>query len=362
MVSERLASAKGVRAASESASRFGFQAALIGFLLWAAVAQTQLFVVGLISGSVLALGALGLTITYGGLRFPNLAHGMSVLLGGYVAYFFWTGQVRRSAIVVQDVVLPNFGQLPGARDRIGDLSFGYGLILAAVASAVVITVVLLAIDRLIYRRVRQRGDQSMLLMLVLSFGVAYVLISLIYTIWGVLPRPMIPGIVMAQPYPFGVLLKTDQIFVFAAAALSTVIAYVLIYRTKIGLAMRAMTDNSDLARASGIQVERVITSTWVFVGVLTAVAGTLLGLQTSLNPQFGLQLLLPLFAAALVGGIGNPIGALAGGLIVGIAQEVSVAFVAPGYKIGVSFLILVVVLLIRPNGLFGAAGFLERRE
>jgi branched-chain amino acid transport system permease protein/neutral amino acid transport system permease protein len=118
--------------------------------------------------------------------------------------------------------------------------------------------------------------------------------------------------------------------------------------------MRAMADNPDLARVSGINTETVTLWTWVIGGALAAVAGVLLAVQSQLNPQLGFVILLPLFASAILGGVGHPIGALVGGMIVGIAQEVSTEYFAPGYKPGVAFVILILILLLRPRGLFGA--------
>lgn len=149
-------------------------------------------------------------------------------------------------------------------------------------------------------------------------------------------------------------MKPDLLFVFAVALTATAVLYVLLNRTKLGKAMRAVMDNVDLARLSGISIEHVVFMTWVVVGFLSGLSGTLLGIQGGLNPNLGFTLVLPLFAAVAVGGIGNPVGAMLGGLIIGVAQEMSVAFFDPGYKVGASFFILVVVLLARPTGIFGA--------
>ncbi|MFQ5471909.1 MAG: branched-chain amino acid ABC transporter permease, partial [Dehalococcoidia bacterium] len=129
------------------------------------------------------------------------------------------------------------------------------------------------------------------------------------------------------------------------------------YRTKRGKAMRAISDNADLARVSGIDTDRITSWTWVIGGGLVASAGVLLALQAQLKPELGFVLLLPLFAATILGGIGRPHGALAGGMIVGIAQEVAVTldFISPGYKFSVAFVLLILMLLLRPNGLFGGS-------
>lgn len=345
------------------ARRYGFQSVLILALAWVAFAQTQSLAAGLILGVILGMGALGLTLTYGVLKFPNLAHGLSMMLAAYFTFFFYTGQVQRSATSIGDIVVPlHFGALPGGANPIGGLSFGYGLIPAVILSSIVLTLFFLATDRLVFSRIRRRGRDSVLLLTIVSFGLAYCLISFIDLVWSPNERHITLGTFTATNYPFGIQLKADELFVFAAAIVCTAAVYLVVYRTKMGRAMRAMTDNVNLARASGVPVARVIVVTWIIVGAVTGISGSLLGVQAALYPQLGLQLLLPLFAAAAVGGIGNPLGALVGGLIVGIAEELAVNYVNAGYKIGIAFMILVVVLLFRPTGLFASAGFLQTRE
>ena len=135
--------------------------------------------------------------------------------------------------------------------------------------------------------------------------------------------------------------------------LAALLLYWLLYRTKFGKAMRATADNPGLAEASGIDTNRIRTGTWIVGGILAALAGVMLGLQAEVRFDAGFRLLLPLFAAMILGGIGNPWGALIGGLTVGIAQEVSTQWINTGLKPGVPFVIVIVVLLLRPRGLFG---------
>ncbi|WP_151114462.1 branched-chain amino acid ABC transporter permease [Hypericibacter adhaerens] len=325
--------------------------AFLLFVAWAAVVHTQLLVAGIVTGSIYAIGAVGLSIVYGVLRFPNMAHGLGMMLAGYLTFFFYTGRLRRSALVIGDVRLPfNFGKLPGASEKFLGLSFGYGMFFAMIASAAVISLVLILIDRWVYRPARRRRSHVSLMLTTLSFGTAYVLFGMIAIGWGTLPRSLTEGIHRAIEYPFGIQIKADQQFVIVGAIVSAIAAYLVLYGTKLGRAMRAVTDNPDLARLSGVNIERVIIFMWVLVGCLTTAAGTLAGLQAQLTPQLGLSLVLPLFTAAALGGIGSPIGALLGGLAVGILQEVSVAFVAPGYKLSVAFAVLIVVLVLKPFG------------
>ncbi len=313
----------------------------------------QLFVVGVVVGSIFALGALGLTLIYGVLKFGNFAHGDMMVLGGYVAFLFLTGRILREGNEDTEVLPSSLDSLPGSLDRISDLTFGYGLILAMVLSALAMAALFVALDRLIYRPLRRRRA-SIVILAIASLGVALAVRSSVLIFWGPDPRVFVTGIHPAQSLPFDVTLKTDQMFILAVAVSLSVLVYLLLYRTKLGKAMRAMADNPDLARVSGINVDRVTFWTWAIGGALAAVAGVLLAIQSQLNPQLGFVILLPLFASAILGGVGHPIGALVGGMVVGIAQEVSTEYFASGYKPGVAFVILITILLLRPRGLFGA--------
>jgi branched-chain amino acid transport system permease protein len=127
----------------------------------------------------------------------------------------------------------------------------------------------------------------------------------------------------------------------------------LLYLTQIGLQMRAVEDNRDLARVSGIRPGRVMIALWLLAGAVAGVAGMMLGMKTIVTPEFGWEMLLPAFTAAIFGGIGSPVGAVVAGLVLGAVQEVSTPFVGFTYKIAIAFMIMLVVLLIRPRGLFG---------
>ncbi len=340
------------RAVSNFVSGPGLWLLITALFTYAAVFETQFFVIGLIVGSVLALGSIGLTLIYGVLRFGNFAHGDLMMMGAYVTFFLLTGAVlgeRRDTNI-------GFGlaDLPGGTDRIGDLTFGYSFLLAIVLSAGVLALVSVGLDRLVYRPLRRRGS-SIVTFAIASLGIAFSVRALLLIVWGPDPRTYISGIHKAQHYPFDVVLKTDQIFIMVAAVVMAGLVYLLLFRSKLGKAMRAYADNPDLALVSGINTDRIIFWTWVIGGSLLAIAGTLLSLQANLKPEFGFQLLLPLFAGAILGGLGKPQGALIGALVVGVAQEVSVAYISAGYKPGIAFLILIFILLIRPRGLFGEA-------
>jgi len=339
------------RRIGDTATAVGIWSLIGALFLWAALFQTQLFVVGVIVGSVLALGAIGLTLIYGILRFGNFAHGDTMMMGGYLTFIFLTGALvgeRRDTNIGISL-----DQLPAATDRLGDLTFGYGFLVALGLAALVLAAFSVVLDRLVYRPLRRRGS-GIVIFAVASLGVAFSVRALMLIIWGPDPRFYISGIHLAQRYPFDIVLKTDQIFIFAVALAMAALIYLLLFRTKLGKAMRAFSDNADLALISGINTDRVILWTWIIAGALMAIAGSLLALQANLKPELGFTQLLPLFAAAILGGIGKPQGAFIGAMVVGVSQEVSVEFFSAGYKPGVAFVILILILLLRPRGLFGS--------
>lgn len=319
---------------------------------WAAFAETRLFVAGIIVGSVLALGAIGLTLIYGVLRFGNFAHGDLMMMGAYLSFFFLTGTVVGTRANVDTNIGWGLDRLPGATVGIGDLTFGYGFLLALVFAAIAMAVISIGLDRLIFRPLRRRGS-GIVIFAVASLGLAFSVRAVMLIIWGPDPRFYVRGIHPAKHYPFDVVLKTDDIFIFLAALALAAIVYFVLFRTKLGKAMRAFADNPDLALVSGINTERVILWTWAIAGTLIAIAGTLLALKANLKPELGFGLLLPLFAATILGGLGKPQGAFIGALVIGVTQEVSVEFFSAGYKPAVAFVILILILLMRPRGLFG---------
>jgi len=327
------------RALGETGGSVLLWALIVLLFVWSAVAQTQLFVIGLIVGSVLALGAIGLTLVYGILRFANFAHGDMMTLGAYVALFAYSS----------------------GGDKVGPLSFGYGMIPALALAAAAVALIAAGTDWLVFRPLRRRGSSSIVTFAIASLGVALMVRATVLLIWGPQPQIYDPGIQLARDLPIGAKIKPDQIFIMCAAVVLIAATYGLLYRTKLGKAMRATSDNPDLARVAGINTAQVITWTWLIGGALVAVAGVLLGIQAQVTPDMGFTLLLPLFAATILGGIGKPHGALLGALIVAVSQEASTGLDlpwppgwGPGYKPAVAFLVLMVMLIVRPRGLFGA--------
>jgi neutral amino acid transport system permease protein len=188
-------------------------------------------------------------------------------------------------------------------------------------------------------------------LIIISIGLALFLRNGIIFIWGGNNQNYQFPIVTAQEI-WGLKLEYNRILVIILAFVAMIALHLLLQKTKVGKAMRAVADNIDLARVSGINVEWVVIWTWIITAVLTAMGGSMYGLITTIKPNMGWFLILPMFASVILGGIGNPYGAIAGGLIIGIAQELSVPWFGPDYKVGVALLIMIVILLVRPQGLF----------
>ncbi len=292
--------------------------------------MAELIVVGLIISSIIALGAIGLTLIYGILKFANFAHGDLMTVGAYIAFLALAGG-----------------------GHIGPLSFGYGMIPAILAAMVAVAAISVLIDRFIYRPLRHR-DANLVILAMASLGMAIIVRGAVYLGWGPNQRFYVLGAQQAHTFPFGITLKADQFFIAAVAIVSVVFVYLLLYRTTLGKAMRATADNMDLARVAGIDTERVVIATWAIGGGLAGLAGVLLGIQSHLMPEMGFDFILPLFAASILGGVGSPQGALVGALIVGVSQEVSTEWISPAYKPAIAFVILFAILLVRPRGIFGA--------
>jgi branched-chain amino acid transport system permease protein/neutral amino acid transport system permease protein len=326
------------------------------FLVWSFVAERDSLVVGIVTGSLFALGAIGITLIYGILKWGHFAHGDAMMLSGYLAFTFLTGTIAGASQSGDIELLPvTTSNLPGATDKIWNFSFGYGLLVAMGLAAVATGAMLVGFDRVIYGPLRRRGS-GIVVYSIAALGVALILRSLMLIIWGSDPRFYSGGIREATDLPFDIRILYDQIFILAMAFIMMAAIYVLLYWTKLGKAMRAMSDNADLARISGINTDRIVVWTWAIAGVLVAIAGVMLGLQTQLRPELGFIILVPLFASAILGGVGSPQGALVGGLLIGAFMEVSVGagLFAPGYKFTVAIFVLVAILLVRPRGLFGS--------
>ncbi|CAN1213037.1 branched-chain amino acid ABC transporter permease [Tumidithrix helvetica PCC 7403] len=285
---------------------------------------------GIAVGSIIALAAVGLTLTYGILRLANFAHGDILTLGAYLAFF---------ANTVMKI------------DIWSSILFGCGVAIAFV----------LICEKILWSPLRARRVTPTTMMIV-SIGLALVVRNAIVLIWGTAPHKYNLPTYSALNL-FGFLITTNRAIVIAAAIVVIVGLYCLLQYTKIGRAMRAVADSPELARVTGINVDAVILWTWVIAGGLTALGGTMYGLITNLRPNMGWFLVLPMFASVILGGIGNPYGAIAGAIIIGVAQEVATTCptslgelskycIGTDYKLGVGLLIMILVLLFKPQGLF----------
>ena len=278
----------------------------------------QLIVNGIAVGSIIALAAVGLTLTYGILRLANFANGDFMTLGAYLILFANTA--------------------------------GMNIWIATILGIAATVAVVWLSEKLLWAPMRDRRASSTTL-IIISIGLALFIRNGIILIWGGSNRRYNIPVTSALEIS-GIRIPLDQLMVVAFAALIIVGLHYLLQNTKIGKAMRAVADNLDLARVSGINVEQVVIWTWVIAGSLTALSGGMYGLITAVRPNMGWFLIIPMFASVILGGIGNPYGAIAGGLIIGIVQEVSTPWLGSQYKQGVALFIMILVLLVRPKGLF----------
>lgn len=310
-------------------------------------------------GSQLALGALGVTMIYGILRFSNFAHGDTMAFGTMVVVLVtWAMQAAGISL----------GPLPTAL-----LALPFGI--AGAAAMVLLT------DRAVYRFYRAQKAKPVILVIV-SMGVMFIYNGVTRFIIGPEDQRFADGerfIISARDFKAmtgldeGLAIKSTQAITLVTAVVVVALLFWFLSHTRTGKSMRAYSDNEDLALLSGINPERVVLVTWLLVAALATVAGTLYGLDKSFKPFTYFQLLLPIFASAIVGGLGSPLGAIAGGFVIAFSEvgityawKKVLVYMMPGplepdglvqllsteYKFAVSFMILLIVLLFRPTGLF----------
>lgn len=298
----------------------------------------QNLVDGVLVGSILSLGAIGLTMAMHMLRFANFSHAELLSIGAY------------SALVFDGLFEVFYPPLAGA---IGPLSLTWALSLATILSMAITGASAVLIDRLVFRRVRAKGGE--LSMVFASFGVAMIIRNVLGLVFGLGSQLYSKDIVFALVISRDPLLlvKPDQVFSLIAALVIMAILHLILSRTTFGYALRAVAENPSLAQVSGINLKRMITLVWIIGGGLAAAAGVFYGLSNQINPVLGRDLVLPIFAATIVGGVGSIYGAVLGGFLVGIASNLALVILPSGYSPSVPFLIILVVLMIRPTGLFG---------
>lgn len=296
----------------------------------------QLVIYGIISGSIISLGAIGLSLTYGILNFANFAHGDIMALGAFLALVF--------LLLFRGLGMPETVFYP--------LSFGLPMVISFLLAMVATAGIAIFIDRILYSHLRKTGRITLL---IAGVGVAFFLRNIIQFIWGPQPQYYIKEIQIAWKVPFlGIRIKPDEIFLIIVATILVVFLHLFLQKTRMGKAMRASADNIALARVCGINTERVIIWTWGIGTALAAAGGILAGIENKfITPNFGWDMLLPMFAAVILGGVGSPYGALLGGMVIGLSGELSTVFISTAYKPAVAFIIMVVMLLIRPRGILG---------
>jgi branched-chain amino acid transport system permease protein len=318
---------------------------------------------GVVLGSIYALGAIGITLIFGILRFAHFAHGDMMTMGGFISFLL------AAAVTAAGVTAP--------------VATGFVVLPVAMVIAAVLA---LGIDKGFYAPLRARGARPVTL-LIASIGVTLIIQGMIRLFFGSstysffeteakqLYRLEVPLPEVTRSINF----TQPQLLLVLCTALAVVALHFFLTRSRLGKAMRAMADNADLAQVSGINTKLVVRVTWIIAGSLACMAGTMLALDVTLKPDLAFNIIIPIFAAAIVGGLGQAYGAIAGGLLIGFAESLAVfnwtmvlrplnaalpewlqlpatlALVPTEYKLTVAFVILVVVLLVRPTGIFKGA-------
>lgn len=318
---------------------------------------------GVVLGSIYAIGAIGVTLIFGILRFAHFAHGDMMTMGGFIAFLL------AAAFAAMGIVAP----VPT-----GFLVLPIAMVIAAVIA--------LGIDKGFYAPLRKRGAKPVTL-LIASIGVTLIIQGLIRLFFGSGSYSFFETetkLLFKIPIPIEGVTRTinftqPQLLMVGSTVIAVLALHFFLTRSRLGKAMRAMADNPDLAQISGINTKLVVRVTWIIAGALACMAGTMLALDVSLKPDLAFNIVLPIFAAAIVGGLGQAYGAIAGGFLIGFAETLAIfnwsillrplnsvlpgwmaipnnlAVVPTEYKLTVAFVILVIVLLWRPTGIFKGA-------
>lgn len=279
---------------------------------------TQTLFNGLVTGAIISLPALAITLLFGVLKFPNFAVGSIVTVAAYAVF----------ALNVQ---------------------LGWPLLVAAVVAAALCGAFLILVDSVIFRPMRDSGSITLM---VASLGLGLILENLARFFYGNAARSF--DLELSMPFRVGALrMNSEQLVAIGMSALLMLAMYVLLMRMPMGRKMRAIADNPSLALVRGIDRAQVIRWTWMINGTLLAGAGVLIGMDRALEPLMGTNYLIAIFAAAILGGLGSPLGAFVGALIVGTSSELSTLVLPPGYRTGVPLCFIAAILIWRPQGLFG---------
>jgi branched-subunit amino acid ABC-type transport system permease component len=275
---------------------------------------------GLVTGIIIALPALAVTLLFGVLKFANFAIGAMMTVAAYMVYAL-------------------------------NADLGWPLLPATAAVAVVFGVLCILMDLLTFRPLRERGG---LTLMVASLGLGFVLENVARLAYGNSARSF--ALELARPFRFmDIRMNREQMIAMLVATLAMAIMYVLLTRMPIGRAMRAVADNPSLAQVRGIDSAAIIRWTWFIAGMLLAVGGVLIGMDRAIEPPMGSSYLIPVFSAAILGGLGSPLGAFVGALLIGIVSEMATLVIPPNYRIGIPLCVIAAILIFRPQGLFGQA-------
>ena len=280
---------------------------------------------GFVTASVLAIAAVGLSLQFGITNYINFAYGDFMALGAFFAY-----------VLNAEV-------------------FHINIWVALVLGSLLMGVLAVFINRFLLSPFVRRFQRTFYVLIV-TFGLSLILLNLEYSIWGADVRfyqTTISRAIHIGP----ILLTKDQLIVMGIAVVLMLGVHAMLKTTRLGKSMRAMADSTTLAMTSGIDTKRITTITWFISGTLAGISGTVLGItEGNLTPASGELFLFVIFAAVIVGGVGSIYGAMAGALLIGLATEISAAFINPAYKLDTAFVILIITLLVRPNGLFARPG------
>ena len=278
----------------------------------------QTFIFALATAGVIAVSAIGMTLSYGVTRFINFAYGEFLTMGAFFTLI-----------------------LVGA---------GLPLVPAAILAVFLVGLAGTLVARIFYDPLMSRGPFPLL---ITSVGVAFILQNLLRMFYGSDPKRF--PVPLMRPWHLGNLFLPKAQAGILLVSLATMLAvHLLLSRTMIGKMMRAASDNETLARVSGVNTQRVVTITWFISSLIAGLGGVLLAItQVAIQPAMGWSFLLVIFAATLLGGIGRPYGAMLGAIIIGIGMEFGTAYIAANYTYAFAFAILVAVLLFRPQGIMG---------
>jgi len=273
---------------------------------------------GVVTGVIMTLPALAVTLLFGVLKFPNFAVGAMMTVAAYLAFAL-------------------------------NAQLGWPLLPATAVAACAMGVLCIGIDQVTFRPLRERGAITLM---VASLGLGFILENIARFAYGNSARSF--DLELARPFRLAdVRMNHEQMITIAVSSAAMIAMWVLLTRLPMGRAMRAVADNPSLALVRGIESPRVIRWTWFLAGVLLALGGVLIGMDRALEPPMGSNYLISVFGAAILGGLGSPLGAFVGALVIGVVSELSTLVIAPNYRIGIPLLAIAVILVFRPQGLFG---------